>query len=172
MKKILLIITTLFLCFFAKAQDLTYIKDVALVNPDGTLTILESSLAKLHPFMVVTLEGGKAAVRVTEGEKITLKVKPDVVEDNPLERVSVIKVNNTKKQRSFYSGMWSTLKKIVKFDYYVDGGNYVLTLNDLKPGEYIVTFSHRYDVMKLGKILVSSFGVDPDPNTVTSKKKK
>ena len=160
-------------------EEPEYIGEALILNDEGNFISTDNEIAAIHVgaslkvnswnAISLVVEGGKAAARVTEGHPITLVVKAVDNQTNPLSIVRIYKLDGKKKKRSTIlakdnSDNIMTSKTYTKNQLKFTGkkygtASYVITLNDVKPGEYGIVVSNPNNVDET-RMVVACFGVD------------
>ena len=168
MKKILLstVMMAMSIACFAQSANIEpeYNGQVAIVNSDSTTTLLKKEVVKMKtkstnfgliPLpgsglldkakMKMTLKGAEAPVSVKAG-RVTLILKASTNEEDPARMFSMIKLEKSKKERSYVAGefgiggsSYSLGQSNVPFLTKKYGKNcYLIVIENAEPGEYAV----------------------------------
>ena len=165
MKRILIFMSfALFLSQAAFAQsEPKFIRDAAILNEDGTLSMIASEAASYHATGTVVAEGESAKVRIGRADKIKIVVKVKSTEESPMDVVKAfkMKVGKNGKRTAGLGAYGIKSKALVPFEYDTYGDHcFVLTFTALEPGEY--GFWYAPDIMdyQLGDHQMTFFGID------------
>lgn len=161
--KLILFTCMLLSCFMASGQiqEPKFSGDVAILNEDGTLTLIQNDDARFSATFNVSVDGEAAAVSVPAKTTIQVIVKTDDMNTSPKTLITAFKMKVKKGKRSASMGAYGIKSKdIVKYTYDTFGeSSYILTFTDLEPGEYGIWYGDVIEKNMLGEHGMAFFSV-------------
>lgn len=147
---------------YAQVAEPKFAGEAALLNEDGTLTMLQNETGNLNMSFTVTADGMSSTTRIPSNDIIQLIVKSSNVNESPASTIVVFKMKPKKNKRTASLGAYGIKSKdIVKFKGDTYGENsYIITLENLSPGEYGLWYGDKIEKNTLGEHQMSFFGID------------
>lgn len=161
--KLILITCMLLSCFMAtgQVQEPKFAGDVAILNEDGTLTLIQNDEAKLGAAFNVSVDGTTASISIPAKPNIQVIVKADDMNTSPKTLITAFKLKVKKGKRTALMNGYVKSKDIIKYTYDTYGeSSYILTFTDLEPGEYGVWYGDVMEKNMLGEHEMAFFSVE------------
>lgn len=143
-------------------QEPKFIKDVAVLNEDGSISPLSPSFGKLMPTMTMSTRGAKAENRIAQTDTLKLIIKVADVHVSPMDAVTIYKMHSHKDSRTTFCGGMISSKDVIPFRGDVYGSSsFIIYLVNLEMGEYGLLYSaESIEKSILGEHVMTFFGID------------
>lgn len=162
--RILWLLLCVFVCISAFGQqEPKFVKDVAVLNEDGTLRLLSPSFGKVLPTMTLIVKGPKADNRISQTDTLKLIVKVDNNSFSPNDVIHIYKLHShTNNRTAFRGGSIISSNDYVSFTGDTYGkSSYIISLVNLEMGEYGVEYNRdSVEGALLGEHVMTFFGID------------
>lgn len=147
---------------FAQIEEPKFIGEAALLNADGTLTMLENVSGSLAMTFTVSTDGVASQVRFPSSEKIQMIVKASNNSDSPSSVIVAFKMKAKKNKRTAAMGAYGVKSKdIIPFKADAYGkSSYIITFENLAPGEYGIWYGDKMVKNALGEHPMAFFGIE------------
>ena len=164
MKTLALTLTCLMTCIsvFGQVQEAKFSGEAALLNEDGTLTMLQNDFGSLSMSFNVSTNGESSTVKIQARETIQIVVKASNINESPAKMIVAFKMKQKKGKRIASMGAYGVKSKDIihfKGDTYGES-SYILTFENLEPGEYGIWYGDKFVKNSLGEHPMAFFCID------------
>lgn len=165
MKKIILYFIAIIISVNSFAQqEPKFEKDAALLNDDGSITAIPTSVGNFNMAFFVSVNGEASDFRIKQQECIKIIVKVENNSKSPFDIFRCFRMKSKKGSRKASMGAYGIKSKaFIPFTAEQYGEtSFVLTFNNLEPGEYGIWCSCEDELEKytMGDHPMTFFGID------------
>lgn len=164
MKKIVLLASLLLSAAMFAQNEPKFVRDAAVLNADGTLTSIPTTVGRLTALFSVNVKGLQAETRISKVDTLKIIIKGNGNQAAPVDKIRLFKMQSQKAgNRSASMGAYGIpSKSFVPFkgDSYGES-SYIIVIPNMEPGEYGIWYiEDEFEKNALGDHAMSFFGID------------